>query len=44
MEWWNGGMMEPWNDGILGTFVLHLIESLQKKQKDQNWEDNFHSN
>ena len=24
--------------------LLKLIESLQKKQKDQNWEDNFHSN
>jgi len=21
--------------------LLKLIESLQKKQKDQNWEDNF---
>ena len=23
--------------------LLKLIESLQKKQKDQNWEDNFHT-
>ena len=23
--------------------LLTLIESLQKKQKDQNWEDNFHT-
>jgi four helix bundle protein len=22
--------------------LLKLVESLQKKQKDQNWEDNFH--
>ncbi len=48
---YRAGIMEQWNGGILGAFVFNLVEnallkligSLQKKQIDKKWEDNFHS-
>ncbi len=33
--------MEQWNDGILGPFVFHMIESLQKKQTDKKMVGNL---
>jgi hypothetical protein len=37
MEYWNTEIMEYW----VFEIELKLIESFQKKQKDQNWQDNF---
>ena len=41
VHYWNGGKMECWNK--VENTLLKLIESLQKKQSDKQWEDSFNS-
>ncbi len=43
MEYWVHWCSSLLKNNMVENALLKLIESLQKKQTDDKWEDNFHS-